>query len=281
MDFREAFSALRVLTVDCEPRAECQLADSVDVLNCYAGRTRTAEGPIAEATTLPSCFESDSAYVNGTINVRTGAGTSFAKVDIVTSSTVSVLETSQQANYCWLRIGENRWIAKTHFVLAADTPALKATATPSSVSQAQACYPHSSAYVNGTINVRNGAGADFSLVGVKRQEQVSVLASQRSADYCWLQIGANSWIAWLSHVLAQKPVAAPAQPASQPASQPPSQPVSQPAAPQPAQPTVLSFRTCSDAKAAGYSNFPTGSIAITSPRSHRGDRDGNGIACES
>ena len=206
MDFQEAFRALRILTEDCLPRAECQLPSPVDALNCYADRAPAGSGLADAPTTAKACYTDDSAYVNGTINVRSGAGVNFAKVDVIQSATVSVL------------------------------------------------------------------------------------GSARKTDYCWLKIGANRWIARLPHVLARQPAAVPRTAASQPVGQPPSQPVVQPTAPpqsvsqpvaqQPTQPAVLSFRTCTEAKNAGYRNFPTGSIVITSPRSQRGDRDGNGIACE-
>ena len=86
-----------------------------------------------------------------------------------------------------------------------------------------ACYAGDSAYVNGFINVRSGPGTTFDKVDAVQNDTVSVIGSARGAEYCWLQIGEDRWIARLSQVLSSKPIATPppAQAASEPAADDP------------------------------------------------------------
>ncbi|MCY4465497.1 MAG: DUF1524 domain-containing protein [Chloroflexi bacterium] len=265
MDSQEANVAITTLKV-CNPKPACYKSGQADTLNCYAGRSSTDSAPTAASTTSTACYTDDSAYVNGAINVRSGAGVNFAKVDVVQSANVSVLDSTHEADFCWLKIGENRWIAQTHFVLAshpsvARTTSTRATstATPPQVDSNETCYTDDSAYVNGTINVRSGAGVNFAKVDVVQSATVSVLDSTHEADFCWLKIGENRWIARLNYVLATKPavVVPTAQPVvSQPVVQQPQAPVQQPQ--QPSVPNLESVDsngngriTCAEARAAG------------------------------
>lgn len=78
-----------------------------------------------EPTTAIACYAGDSAYVNGFINVRSGPGTTFDKVDALRNATVSVIDSARGAEFCWLQIGEDRWIARLSQVLSS-----KPIATP-------------------------------------------------------------------------------------------------------------------------------------------------------
>ncbi|MXX52297.1 MAG: DUF1524 domain-containing protein [Chloroflexi bacterium] len=138
MNFEEASRALQILTENCPSRAECQLPKAADALNCYAGRSSASPPTTAVSTTSTACYTEGRAYVNGSINVRSGAGTNFAKVGTLHNATVSVINSVRKADYCWLQIDANRWIARLSQVLSQKPATTSRTAASQPVSQSPA-----------------------------------------------------------------------------------------------------------------------------------------------
>lgn len=61
-----------------------------------------------------SCYSQQTAYARYQMNVRRSPTTQSDRVDgIPPGTTVTVLESTQGDTYCWLRLGENRYMAKT------------------------------------------------------------------------------------------------------------------------------------------------------------------------
>ena len=69
------------------------------------------------------------------------------------------------------------------------------------------CYPHSQAWVTGTMNVRERPSANAQKVGAAHAgESFSVLESRPGDTYCWLRIN-KGWMAKTALVSATKPQA--------------------------------------------------------------------------
>ena len=92
------------------------------------------------------------------------------------------------------------------------------TVAPASDPQpAAGCFPQTTVYLTGRMNIRAGASKNGARIGVAQAGSYSVLRSAQGGSYCWLHIG-RGWIAKTSLVSATEPV-----------SNPPAQPVPQPA----------------------------------------------------
>ena len=98
-----------------EEADEQEDTDSAEADEEEADEEEDSEQP--DPSTLVACYPGNSAYVNGSINVRGGPGTDFDIVDVVRNATVSVIGSGRGATFCWLQIGEDRWIAWLNQVL--------------------------------------------------------------------------------------------------------------------------------------------------------------------
>lgn len=113
-------------------------------------------------------------YVKGTdghLSVRTGAGTSYTKVDrIAEGSQVTVYDISGS----WARIGDNKWVSNNF--LSDVKPNLGITKYVTGA--------------NGKLNIRSGAGTGYKIVGkLNNGDKVTVYDVSGS----WARIGNGQW----------------------------------------------------------------------------------------
>ena len=76
--------------------------------------------PVALYTSIAqdrACYSGDTAYVIYSMNMRRTPSTDLPKIGVQQGgSAVTVIETVRATDYCWLRIGNSKWIAKTRRV---------------------------------------------------------------------------------------------------------------------------------------------------------------------
>ena len=74
------------------------------------------------------------------------------------------------------------------------------------------CYPHDSAYVIYSMNIRREPSTDQAKIGILGSgQEIDVSRSIRQTDYCWLNIGSARWIAKTTRVAEEKPIVEPVQ----------------------------------------------------------------------
>ena len=79
------------------------------------------------------------------------------------------------------------------------------------------CYPHDSAYVIYSMNIRREPSTDQAKIGILGGgQEIDVSRSIRQTDFCWLNIGSARWIAKTTRVAEKKPIVEPVQSASTP-----------------------------------------------------------------
>ena len=137
---------------------------------------------------------SDSGSTNGKptgvvttgLNVRSGAGTNFAKVGTLSSGAkVTIYETKTIGTAKWGRIGTNRWINLAYVNL---------DGSGSSGNSGTTAEPGKGT-VTTTLNVRSGAGTGYTKVGtLAAGTAVTITETKNVGGVSWGLIGTNRWI---------------------------------------------------------------------------------------
>lgn len=112
-------------TAERRERATTARATARPIVRATARIAAPTQAPPAD----DACYSLDSVYVQGAINVRSGPGTSFTWVDELMHVTLPVLDSIRKPDYCWLKIGTNRWIARLDHILE-QMPAAQPQAKP-------------------------------------------------------------------------------------------------------------------------------------------------------
>ena len=137
---------------------------------------------------------SDSGSTNGKptgvvttgLNVRSGAGTNYAKVGTLSSGDkVTIYETKTIGTAKWGRIGTNRWINLAYVNL---------DGSGSSGNSGTTAEPGKGT-VTTTLNVRSGAGTGYTKVGtLAAGTAVTITETKNVGGVSWGLIGTNRWI---------------------------------------------------------------------------------------
>ena len=120
------------------------------------------------------------------LNVRSGAGTNFAKVGTLSSGAkVTIYETKTIGTAKWGRIGTNRWINLAYVNL---------DGSGSSGNSGTTAEPGKGT-VTTTLNVRSGAGTGYTKVGtLAAGTAVTITETKNVGGVSWGLIGTNRWI---------------------------------------------------------------------------------------
>ena len=120
------------------------------------------------------------------LNVRSGAGTNYAKVGSLSSGDkVTIYETKTIGTAKWGRIGTNRWINLAY---------VKLDGTDSSGSSGSTAEPGKGT-VTTTLNVRSGAGTGYTKVGTLASgTAVTITETKNVSGVSWGKIGTDRWI---------------------------------------------------------------------------------------
>ena len=160
------------------------------------------------STRVEKCYMSSKVYVTGTMNIRSGPTVSNRKVGTAQAGqSFSVSRSQRSDDYCWLKISKG-WIAKTARVRmtasAMDTVSTSSTAPVTGASGGR-CYPSSTAYITGSVNVREQATANSKVVqSVRAGQALRVQSSAQGDTYCWVKT-LHGWIAKTGRVSSTKP----------------------------------------------------------------------------
>lgn len=165
-----------------------------------------------DPATLVACYAGDSAYVNGFINVRSGPGTIYDKVDTVQNDTVSVVGSARGEEFCWLQIGEDRWIARLSQVLSskpvATPPPAPAASEPAAADDPPPQQaPQPSGAENYFFEGRGGAitASAFPMARgkwhwrLRATADVVAVLRQQGGDSCMTVRGANYGGVWIDY----------------------------------------------------------------------------------
>lgn len=122
------------------------------------------------------------------LNVRSGAGTNYAKVGSLKSGDkVTIYETRTVGTTKWGRIGTNRWVSLTYVKL--DGSSTGTTTDSSSTAEP------GKGTVTTTLNVRSGAGTSYSKVATLASgTAVTITETKNVNGVSWGKIGTNRWI---------------------------------------------------------------------------------------
>ncbi len=144
--------------------------------------------------------ETDSSSESGTVgtvtastlNVRSGAGTGYARVDTLSKGTkVTVYETKSVSGVKWGRIGTNRWICLSYVSQDSSTDSSGDASTDNSTT---------GTVTAATLNVRTAPGTGYAKIGTLSQgAKVTILETKTVGTVKWGRIGTNRWIC-LSYV---------------------------------------------------------------------------------
>ena len=120
------------------------------------------------------------------LNVRSGAGTNYAKVGTLSSGDkVTIYETKTIGTAKWGRIGTNRWINLAYVNL---------DGSGSSGNSGTTAEPGKGT-VTTTLNVRSGAGTGYTKVGtLAAGTAVTITETKNVGGVSWGLIGTNRWI---------------------------------------------------------------------------------------
>lgn len=142
----------------------------------------------SDNTNNGSATDSNTGVVTTGLNVRSGAGTNYAKVGSLKSGDkVTIYETRTVGTTKWGRIGTNRWVSLTYVKLNGSSD----TTTDNSNSTAEP----GKGTVTTTLNVRSGAGTNYTKVGTLASgTAVTITETKNVNGVSWGLIGTNRWI---------------------------------------------------------------------------------------
>ena len=194
--YTEAGEALRVTLAERDGDY-CWL--SVDEGWLFYGRLLSDE-PVTMRSDVPSsasasCHSHDTVYARTSMNIReepTYAAKAVGFTD--RGEALDIISSELVAGACWLRI-DRGWLRDSVLLLV----------EPLATSASGSCYPHGTAYIAGTMNIRASATTDSRVVAkAQAGNTFKVTESKRGETWCWLKIS-KGWLAKTGRVSATKP----------------------------------------------------------------------------
>ena len=120
-----------------------------------------------------------------TLNVRSGPGTSYSRVDSLAKGTkVTIYERTTKAGTQWGRIGSNRWVCMSYVTLTEEDSSSSTT-------------DGDEAKVTGatTLNVRTGPGTSYNRVKyLTKGASITIYEYSTTNGQRWGRIGTNQWV---------------------------------------------------------------------------------------
>lgn len=126
------------------------------------------------------------------LNVRSGAGTSFERVGTLSKGAeVTVLEKKTVGSVQWGRIGTNRWICLSYVSFSGSGN----NSGSNSGSNSDSTGNQTGTVTANALNVRSAAGTNFSKVGtLSKGDKVTVYETKTVGSVKWGRIGTNRWV---------------------------------------------------------------------------------------
>ena len=119
------------------------------------------------------------------LNVRSGPGTSYSRVDSLTKGTkVTIYERTTKAGTQWGRIGSNRWVCMSYVTLTeGDSGSTTTDGDEAKVTGAT------------TLNVRTGPGTSYNRVKyLTKGASITIYEYSTTNGQRWGRIGTNQWV---------------------------------------------------------------------------------------
>lgn len=120
-----------------------------------------------------------------TLNVRSGPGTSYSRVDSLAKGTkVTIYERTTKAGTQWGRIGSNRWVCMSYVTLTEkDSSSTTTDGDEAKVTGAT------------TLNVRTGPGTSYNRVKyLTKGASITIYEYSTTNGQRWGRIGTNQWV---------------------------------------------------------------------------------------
>ena len=120
-----------------------------------------------------------------TLNVRSGPGTSYSRVDSLAKGTkVTIYERTTKAGTQWGRIGSNRWVCMSYVTLTeGDSGSSTTDGDEAKVTGAT------------TLNVRTGPGTSYNRVKyLTKGASITIYEYSTTNGQRWGRIGTNQWV---------------------------------------------------------------------------------------
>ena len=120
-----------------------------------------------------------------TLNVRSGPGTSYSRVDSLAKGTkVTIYERTTKAGTQWGRIGSNRWVCMSYVTLTeGDSGSTTTDGDEAKVTGAT------------TLNVRTGPGTSYNRVKyLTKGASITIYEYSTTNGQRWGRIGTNQWV---------------------------------------------------------------------------------------
>ena len=120
-----------------------------------------------------------------TLNVRSGPGTSYSRVDFLAKGTkVTIYERTTKAGTQWGRIGSNRWVCMSYVTLTeGDSGSSTTDGDEAKVTGAT------------TLNVRTGPGTSYNRVKyLTKGASITIYEYSTTNGQRWGRIGTNQWV---------------------------------------------------------------------------------------
>ena len=119
-----------------------------------------------------------------TLNVRSGPGTSYSRVDSLAKGTkVTVYERTTKAGTQWGRIGSNRWVCMSYVTLTEGDSSSTTDGDEAKVTGAT------------TLNVRTGPGTSYNRVKyLTKGASITIYEYSTTNGQRWGRIGTNQWV---------------------------------------------------------------------------------------
>lgn len=119
-----------------------------------------------------------------TLNVRSGPGTSYSRVDSLAKGTkVTIYERTTKAGTQWGRIGSNRWVCMSYVTLTEGDSGSTTDGDEAKVTGAT------------TLNVRTGPGTSYNRVKyLTKGASITIYEYSTTNGQRWGRIGTNQWV---------------------------------------------------------------------------------------
>lgn len=174
--------------------------------------TPTEPAPSAPEATQPANKTVGTVTANGGLNIRTGPGTGYSRTgEYATGAKIEILEQKAVGATTWGKTDKG-WVSMTYVKLDSDT-----SATPPAQDTGSAGSSiMGTVKVNGTLNIRTGAGTSYGIAGCySNGARVAILEQKTSGSYTWGKTD-RGWVS-MTYVVLDGSAPAPAPESSTPA----------------------------------------------------------------
>lgn len=135
------------------------------------------------------------------LNVRSGAGTGYTRVDTLSKGTkVTVYETKTVSGVKWGRIGTNRWVCLSYVSQDSSSDSLWEDGSGSSSGSTSSGDGKTGTVTATSLYIRTAPGTGYAKAGtLNKGAKVTILETKTVGSVKWGRIGVNRWIC-LSYV---------------------------------------------------------------------------------